>query len=83
MTTEELKNNTFVKYRCKPKRNSVLAAYDFMSMALYTTQKWEVVYIGEGNRYRCYRDNRKNVILHMTEVEFNENFEIKYKIGVE
>ena len=33
MTTEELKNNTFVKYRCKPKRNSEITVYDFMSIA--------------------------------------------------
>lgn len=45
------------------------------------TQKWKVIYTREGNRDRCYRVSRKNVTLHMTETEFNENFEIKYKIG--
>ena len=81
MNTEELKENKYITYRCKPKRNSVLTVYDFMSIALYTTQKWEVIYTGEGNRDRCYRVNRKNVTLYMTEIEFNENFELKYKMG--
>lgn len=81
MTTEELKEYEYVTYRCKPKRNSVLTVYDFMSMTLYTTQKWEVIYTGRENRNRCYRVSRKNVTLYMTESEFNENFELKYKIG--
>lgn len=77
MTIEELKKNPYVTYKCKPKRNSVLTVFDFMSMTLYTTQKWEVIYTGEQNRNRCYRVGRKNVTLYMTESEFNENFEFR------
>ena len=41
MTTQELKENLFTPYECKPKRNSLLCS-DNMTLTLYATQKWIV-----------------------------------------
>lgn len=79
MTTEELKENPFTIYQCKPKRNCVLSINDTMSMRLMTTQKWTVIYTYNHRNGRDFSVERNNLglTLYMTESEFNENFEFR------
>lgn len=80
MTTEELKENQFTSYECKPKRNSLLCA-DNMTLKLYATQKWIVscgYNYGDGRNFNVEKANNKlGLTLHMTEDEFNELFEFR------
>ena len=77
MTTEELKENKHITYRCKPKRNSVLSLANYMSLTLYSTQKWVVDYTYKHIDSRDFRLTRKNLTLFLTESEFNKNFEFR------
>ena len=79
MRKKELKLNSNEVYRCYPKRNCVLSISQYMDISLYVTQKWELIY--NDHRNRGYIVSKKGLRLFMTESEFNENFEIKYKIG--
>ena len=75
MTTKELKENRNVIYECKPKRNCILSISEYMDLSLYVTQKWQLIY--NSHNYRGYMVSKKGIRLHLTESEFNENFEFR------
>lgn len=77
MNTKQIKEYSYYKFECKPKRNSVLSLSNYMALSLYSTQKWIVDYTYRHIDGRDFRLTRKNLTLFLTESEFNENFEFR------